>query len=64
MEKSEYHIENGQKEPKQYKVVRLYQDTAQRLKILAAQRNLTMVEMAEEMVEREEAEEARARRAA
>jgi hypothetical protein len=56
MEKSKYHIENGQREARQYKLVRLYQDTAQRLKVLAAQNNLTMVEMAEKLVE--EAEEA------
>jgi hypothetical protein len=58
MGESTYRTENGQKEPKQYKLVRLYQDTAQRLKVLAAQRNLTMVEMAERLVE--EAEEAQA----
>jgi hypothetical protein len=58
MGKPTYHTENGQKEAKQYKLVRLYQDTAQRLKVLAAQRNLTMVEMAERLVE--EAEEAQA----
>jgi hypothetical protein len=58
MEKPSYHTESGQKEAKQYKLVRLYQDTAQRLKVLAAQHDLTMVEMAERLVE--EAEEAQA----